>query len=80
MPDNRGNIVKVLQGQDATRRVAIVRRPDGYYALRPERWYQTIWEGKIVTEGWAPTDARSGIFETADLAEKEAVFDFPWLS
>jgi hypothetical protein len=79
VPENRDEIVKVLPGQEGHRRVAIVRRSDGFFELRPEKWYQNEWEGQVIAQGWAPTVGRSGVFETAYLAEMAAYFDYPWL-
>ena len=60
-------------------RVLIVRRVDGYYEIRPERWYRNEWEGTVVAEGWKPMERQSGIFATPFLAEGEARATFDWL-
>jgi hypothetical protein len=75
MPDNRGEVVKVLPGRDASTRVAIVRRTDGYYEIRPERWYENVFEGEVIWAGWVPVFYRSGVFASVALAETEAYSD-----
>ena len=72
MPDNHGKAVKVLPGPGPWVRVLIVQRPDGNYAIRPERWLEEVYEGRVIFSGWIPADDRFGIFASADLAEKEA--------
>jgi hypothetical protein len=65
MPDNHGEPIKILSGDDASRRVAIVQRPDGYYAIRPERWDEEAdYCEDVLTGGWLPTEWESGIFES----------------
>ncbi|MQB09280.1 hypothetical protein FCH38_00950 [Agrobacterium tumefaciens] len=78
-PSNADQIVKVLQGGDALRRVRIVERSYGVYVLRPEEWYQNVFEGEIVAEGWKPIHGDFGLFGSADLAESEAIASFDWL-
>jgi hypothetical protein len=77
MPDNRGDAVKVLPGQDPLTRVVIVKRSDGHYAIRPEKW-QNFLEG-VIAPRWVPTSQASGIFENIELAERQAYMDFPWI-
>ena len=79
MPDNIGDTVKVLLGGDPTMRVVIVKRIDGHYAIRPERWYRNELDGVLVVEGWKPIERQSGLFATPDLAEREAAALFDWL-
>ncbi|MDG3441659.1 hypothetical protein [Nitrospirillum amazonense] len=71
--------VKILSGSNPARRVLVVRRPDGFYALRPQYHYRNVWEGTLVAEGWAPLPEPSSLYETALLAEREAFAEFPWL-
>ena len=81
MPDNHGEAIKILTSDDPARRVAIVRRPDGYYAIRPERWEEEVnWHEGSFTGGWLPIGWESGIFESAGLAEKQAFVDHRWLA
>jgi hypothetical protein len=55
VPDNHGEAIKILTSDDPARRVAIVRRPDGYYAIRPERWEEEVnWHEGSFTGGWLP--------------------------
>jgi len=79
MPDNIGETIKVLQGSDTSIRALIIKRADGWYAIRPERWYPNEWAGALVAEGWKPTERQSGLFATPDLAEREARAMFDWL-
>jgi hypothetical protein len=44
---------KTLDSTDGKRRVLLVRRSDGYFGLVEQYWYQNIYEGKLVAEGWA---------------------------
>ena len=78
MPDNRGAIVKILRSTDPDRRVVIVRRSDGLFAIRPENWRTFV--VKTAPPRWVPATWASGIFATIELAEKEARFDYKWLS
>ena len=76
MPDSHDDVVKMLPGRDAATRVAIVRRPDGHYQIRPERWYENVFEDEVVWAGWIPVSYyRSGVFASAALAENEAYVD-----
>ena len=79
MPDNRGDIVKVLPGTDPNkRRVAIVKRPDGYFAIRPEKW--RVPDATFgIASSWVTINPRSGIFASVELAEKEAFAVYHWL-
>ncbi|TAV50209.1 hypothetical protein ELI30_18765 [Rhizobium leguminosarum] len=78
-PANAEETVKVLEANDRLKRVWIVQRSDGVYVLRPEEWYQDVFEGEIVTEGWKPIYGNFGLFGSADLAESEAIASFEWL-
>ena len=80
MPDNRGEIVKILPAADPKKRIAIVERPDGHYAIRPERLTTARWFPELVVSSkWVPMDLRSGIFATRELAENEAYASYPWI-
>jgi hypothetical protein len=76
MPDNRGDCAKVLHGREKTIRVVIVRRPDGHYAIRPEQWRENLFYEGATTARWVPIRQVSGVFETIELAEKEARLDY----
>lgn len=80
MPDNRGDAVKILVGKDETVRVLIVKRDDGFYAVRPEKFKENIYEGKVIARNWVCLNNRSGIFATAEIAETEARAAYPWIS
>jgi hypothetical protein len=80
MPDNHGEAIKILTGDDPLNRVAIVRRTDGYYAIRPERWDEEAdWREGSSVGGWLPSEWESGIFESVTLAEKQAYAEYRWL-
>ncbi|WP_246715928.1 hypothetical protein [Rhizobium leguminosarum] len=78
-PDNAEETVKVLEANDGLRRVRIVRRSDAVFVVRAEEWYQNIFEGEIIAEGWKPIYEKFGLFGTVDLAEREALVSFEWL-
>jgi len=73
-------VLKTLYSQDGTQRVLVVERSDGHYSLRVEKRYQNIYEGRLVAEGWRPIPDAQSIFQSADIAEREARLRFPWLS
>jgi hypothetical protein len=70
MPDNHGNLVKVLPSNDPSIRLAIVQRPDGYFSIRPEKFKS--FPDTTIFSRWLPAESVSGIFASIDLAEKEA--------
>jgi hypothetical protein len=81
VPDNHGEAIKILISDDPLKRVAIVRRSDGYYAIRPERWEEEVnWRDGSFMGGWLPIERESGVFESVSLAEKQAFADYRWLS
>ena len=81
MPDNRGEIVKIIPAtNDPMRRVAIVQRQDGHYAIRPERLSTARWFPELViTSKWVAMELKSGIFASIELAEKEAFVLYRWI-
>jgi hypothetical protein len=80
VPDNHGEPIKILTSADPLKRVAIVRRADGFYALRAERWDEEAdWHDGSSVGGWLPLEWESGIFEDITLAEKQAYADYRWL-
>ena len=80
MPDNRGDVVKVLPGIDPNTRVAIVKRSDGYFALRPERWLLRVHDANLgFVPRWAPMSVVSVIYASVELAEKEAIVEYQWI-
>ena len=76
MPDNQGIPAKIIQGRENSIRIAIVKRPDGYYAVRPERWHKRVFNQGTIAADWVPINRQSGIFETIELAEKQARIDY----
>ncbi len=79
MPNNLADTVKVLQGSDPSKRVLIVKRSDGAYAIRLERWYRSEWDGTIIAEGWKSLGTQPSFFASSDIAEREALSAYPWL-
>lgn len=80
MPDNAGEAVKLLAAKGEARRVAIVRRPDGLFAIRPEKLTTARFHPElIISEKWIPLDRASGLFASPDLAEREAYALYPWI-
>jgi hypothetical protein len=80
VPDNHGELIKILTSGDPLKRVVIVHRADGFYALRPERWDEEAdWHDRSYVGGWLPMEWESGIFEDIALAEKQAYADYRWL-
>jgi hypothetical protein len=76
MPDNQGAPAKIIPGRENSIRITIVKRPDGHYAVRPERWHKSVFDGGTIAKGWVPLSRQSGIFETIELAEKQARVDY----
>jgi hypothetical protein len=70
------HVVAFLLSKDEKRRVAIFRRDDGYFGLREEYWYENIYDGKLVSSGWAASAAEKSIFLTKDEAHSEALATF----
>ena len=67
----------ILTGDDPRNRMAIVRRTDGYYAIRLERWdEEAVWHEGSITGGWLPSEWECGIFGGVTLAEKQAYADY----
>jgi hypothetical protein len=74
------DIAKVLEGRSPPRRrVLIVKRRDGAFGLAVEKWRQNVFGGRVIAEGWAPFPSTSSVFETVEIAEREARAQFPWL-
>jgi hypothetical protein len=63
-----GGVAKVLQSADGGRRVLIVERSDGNFGLM------------VFADGCHPLPAHVSIFQTIEIAEREARAWFPWLS
>ena len=73
-------VAKVLEGADRKRRVLIIERRDGAFELVAQKWRQTLYQGQSVAEGWASLPAHKSIYETVEIAEREARKQFRWLS
>jgi hypothetical protein len=65
--------VKIFERADGKARLSIVRRPDGLYAFVGETERQ-----KDGYTFWAPSDL-SGLYDSAETAEREAIGLVPWL-
>jgi hypothetical protein len=72
-----GHSVKEFKRADGKARVSILRRDDGYYSfgLKEPRTYE--YEGNT-SSYWLGTYA-SGLYESREAAEKDAVAMYPWL-
>lgn len=62
---------KILASEDGKRRVRIVERDDGHFGYVEEYWYENVYEGKVIANGWAPRSADTSIFATQEIAEFE---------
>jgi hypothetical protein len=80
MIDSRCTVAKNLESPDRTHRVLIVARYDGAFALVVQKWYRNVYKGRVVAEGWASLPASNSIYETIEIAEREARAQFRWLS
>ncbi len=75
-------VVKILEPYEVEeaihplRRVVIVRRDDGHFSFAEQCHYLTEHEGEVIAEGWNAL-AYEGIYETADIAEREARAAYP---
>jgi hypothetical protein len=38
-----------------------------------------VYREEVIWAGWVPTNYESGIFASADLAQKQAYADYPWV-
>jgi len=73
-------VVKILQGADQKRRVLIVERDDGTYTLISQRHHQNVYEGQLIADRWASMPAKASIYQTVEIAEREATEQFRWLT
>jgi hypothetical protein len=78
--DLRRTLAKILESADHTRRVLIVTRNDATFALVVQKWHRNVHEGLVVAEGWAPLPSSNSLYETIEIAEREARAQFRWLS
>jgi len=72
--------MKTLYSEDRARRVLIVERADGHYSLQVQKHYQNIFEGAVVARGWQCLPDGPSVFQTVEIAEREAKTRFPWLA
>jgi hypothetical protein len=73
-------VEKIFEKGDGKRRVLLVRRPGGNFGLVEEYWYENIFDGKLIAKGWASLGLSKTIYETREIAEREASEHFHWLS
>jgi hypothetical protein len=73
-------VIKTLNSTDGRRRILVVQRPDGYFGLVEQYWYEVVDDGRLITEGWASPHAPSSIFETLEIAEREAKVHYHWIA
>ena len=71
--------MEVLLSSDGKRRIQIVQRADGYFGFNEQYWYRSIYEGEILSEGWAALGGPASICETMEIALREARATYPWL-
>ena len=77
MPDR---VAKTLNGADGKRRILLVQRADGFFRSVEQRWYQSIYEGELIAEGWRSLASDSSVFQSLEIAEREAKTRYPWLA
>lgn len=74
-------VVKELEPVEVTgaihprRRLVVLQRDDGHFAVAEEYYYVSEYEGEVIAEGWQQHPAR-GLYATAEIAEKEGRADF----
>ena len=73
-------VVEILEGADRKRRVLIVERDDGTYTLVVQRYYQNVYEGQLIADGWTSVPTWASIYQTVEIAEREATEQFRWLT
>ena len=74
------NVARILESADRKRRVLIVKRDDGTFILDVQKWYRNVYEGRPIAEGWASLPTHKSIYESIEIAEREARAQFRWLS
>jgi hypothetical protein len=73
-------VAKILESRDQGRRVLIVARRDGAFGLVVQKWLRNVYQGRLIFEGWVALPAHTSIFESVEIAEREAREEFRWLS
>jgi hypothetical protein len=64
--------VEVADRSFPRRRIVVLERDDGRFSFAEEYYYQNLWEGEIIAEGWG-RHSPNGIHETAEIAEREGL-------
>jgi hypothetical protein len=73
-------IVAVLTGSKAERRVAVVRTPAGLFVYSDQRYFHPIEiDGAPIEGSWDPVGASSGYYQTAEEASAAARAELAWL-
>ena len=62
----------IIPLKNKSRRLVIVQRSDGIFSIAEEYYYISEDNGEVISEGWSRLPAE-GLFETFDLARKEAL-------
>lgn len=73
-------VIKTLDSTDGRRRILLFQRPNGYFGFVEQYWYENVYEGKLVAEGWASLYTPSSVFETVEVAEREAKALYHWVA
>jgi hypothetical protein len=73
-------VAKTLNGTDGKRRILLVQRPDGFFGSVEQYCYQNTYEGELIAEGWRSLASDSSVFQTLEIAEREAKTRYPWLA
>jgi hypothetical protein len=72
--------VKTLKDRDGKRRVRILQRDEGVFVITVERWWEEIWEGRLIWQGWGPLHRNVSFFATVEIAEREARREYSWIA
>ena len=75
----RGTLIKLLETQDAKRRVAIVLA-NGLYTVEYQYRYRNMSDGQVIAEGWASLPGTPSYYADVQTAEREAHAQYPWLA
>jgi hypothetical protein len=71
---------EIYERADVKRRVLIIQRLDGNYSFIEQYWYENVYEGKLVAQGWADLRPHASFFQCLDTAKREVTNYFPWLA
>ena len=72
-------VAKILESRDRKRRVLIIAR-DSVFGLGVQKLYQNVSEGPVLAQGWASLPTHKSIYESIEIAEREARAQFEWLA